>query len=448
MARQKHVPHRAYGSSSTVSDQNQNETSTSIRSRRRQRLPSDVPIVGLGCSSFSTFFFTAEEVEVIGTNSFDPDSLRESNPKVREWTNTIKYAVVDCGVNLLDTAPWYGHGSSEIVIGFAMAELLGGGSDTPLVRRSDLIINTKVGRYEADPTKQFDFSRDTTRASVQRSLQRMKCTYIDVLQLHDPEFAPTLDILLEETIPAMIECRNEGYCKALGITGYPLQVQHQILQASFEKFGKDVWDQALTYGHFCLHDTSLVNQPILPPATTLTYSEYCKQNNLGLLAAAPLSMGLLTHRYPPPEWHPASHELREACKRAADLCNEKFQVDIAVIAILFALSHPSIPCTILGMKNRDEVDFAIQIANRFHNLNTIDDVSSSPKEQHEYMLQQVLNEQEKKAYEALKDPINGPFAAVWKKGSRDYQWDGVEEAHRFWKDFPDTSVVWEQWQVR
>jgi aryl-alcohol dehydrogenase-like predicted oxidoreductase len=88
---------------------------------------------------------------------------------------------------LLDTAPWYGHGTSEIVVGYALDTILtnyegvdavhahsmqalvtAGGEknfSTPIKRartgflpRSSVILNTKVGRYEADPLRQFDFS--------------------------------------------------------------------------------------------------------------------------------------------------------------------------------------------------------------------------------------------------------------------------------------------------
>ena len=94
--------------------------------------------------------------------------------------------------------------------------------------RDDIIINTKIGRYEAEPTKQFDYSYETMIHSVERSLQRMKCQYINVLQLHDLEFLfhdnNKMDILLMETIPAMIKCQKRGYTRALGMTGYPLQV--------------------------------------------------------------------------------------------------------------------------------------------------------------------------------------------------------------------------------
>jgi len=89
-----------------------------------------------------------------------------------------RHAVLDRGICLLDTAPWYGHGISEKVVGYALDTILSNDSSfandtadadsdcfhfpqrprTGLLHRSNLILNTKVGRYEADPIKQFDFS--------------------------------------------------------------------------------------------------------------------------------------------------------------------------------------------------------------------------------------------------------------------------------------------------
>ena len=388
------------------------------------------------------------------------DGMDKKHPQVREWIDTIVYAVKECGINLLDTAPWYGHGTSEVVIGWAMEELL----TTQSVSREDLIINTKVGRYEAEPSQQFDFSKSTTLLSVERSLARMKCQYIDVLQLHDPEFAPSLEILLQETIPAMLECRQKGYCKALGMTGYPLVTQYQILQRSKELVGTDddafIWDQCLTYGHYNLGNTSLFTQPLPsipviannhggtstePPQQQYyaSFADYCQQHNLGLLAAAPLNMGLLTNNILA-EWHPASQELQEACAKAACICTNEFQVDIATLALVFALAAAGaqIPCTIVGMKNVEQVEASYQAASRFCHLSTTmttttnndkDNTTTTPtipKPQHD-LLQQVLTEQEYKAWQRLCDPDHGPFAAVWKNGS--HVWDGVQIANQFWQ---------------
>ena len=298
--------------------------------------------------------------------------------------------------------------------------------------REDIIINTKVGRYESDPSKQFDFSRSTTLASVQRSLRRLNCSYIDVLQLHDPEFAPSLDQLMNETIPAMIECRKNGWCRALGMTGYPLEVQFQIFQRTKEDFGEiHVWDQALTYGHFNLHDSSLLNKPI---CSYQSFAEYCRLFEIGLMAAAPLSMGLLTNGNPP-EWHPANAELTEACRKAAVIC-EDLNVDIAVIASVFALSNPRIPCTIIGCRDVTEVEHAAAMANRFKKVD-----STLPQEE---ILKIVFTENELKAFRILSHPKSGPFSKVWSNGN--FQWDGVQSARDFWRD--GNGIDAKEWQIR
>lgn len=399
----------------------------------RCTLPSDVPIVGLGCSSFSTFFWSKTERLKKGIfTKWTPQELDRNNPIVQEWIDTIHYAIQECDVTLLDTAPWYGHGTSEKVVGWALQELLT--KESSIITRDDLVVNTKVGRYEADPQKQFDFSKETTLMSVQRSLERLKCDYINVLQLHDPEFSPTLDILMNETIPAMIECRDNGWCRALGLTGYSLEVQYQILQASLDLHGSSVWDQSLVYGHFNLHDSSLFTRPLANYPNGGTFFEFCDYHTLTLMAAAPLSMGLLS-LHGPPDWHPATVLIKNACKEAASIC-AAHNVDIATLALIKALSDPRIPCTLLGMKNVSQVKTAAQVAARFNAVNGMQD----PQE----IMKQVMTEEEWNVMEILQDNENGPFAVLAEEGQ--YQWDGVAQALDFWKGVKDVET--EAWQYR
>ena len=156
-----------------------------------------------------------------------------------------------------------------------------------------------------------------------------------------------------------------------------------------------------------------------------------------VLAAAPLSMGLLTPNGPP-EWHPAQQPLKDACREAARIC-ESAGVNIASLAILFALSQSKVPCTILGMKNVEEVKRNVDLARRFVAIGT-DVQSSSPAT----ALEKVLTETEFKVWQQLQDAETGPFASVWKNG--DFRWDGVQEAHDFWKQVPETKT--EEWQTR
>lgn len=428
----KKCPHRSYG----------NGDSTSPSSCVNPNLPKTLPIVGLGCSSFSTAFF--HDPEKIDPPLTNPPS--RDHPLVIKWIETIHHAILNCGITLLDTAPWYGHGISEKVIGFALEDLLQSDTRTD-IRRADLVINTKVGRYDADPIQDmFDFSARRVRSSVLTSMERMKCSYIDVLQLHDPEFAPSLDLLIDETIPAMIKLRDEEKAvRAIGMTGYSLAVQQELIHRTFEKYGV-YFDQSLTYCHYTLFDQSLFHRQwprpdgfttgeTHPPSSSSSFANYCKASNVGVLAAAPLGMGLLTQESNPPAWHPASAALKDACKSAANYC-DKMNVSLATMAMLFALGQEKIACTILGMKDIEEVNRAMTVARRFVcTANTEDNHQDRTKL---LSLPHVLTEVEKQVLNHLLDLENdGPYSQVAKLG--DFQWEGVEVAN-FWKLNPYSRV--------
>jgi hypothetical protein len=209
-----------------------------------------------------------------------------------------------------------------------------------------------------------------------------------------------------------------------------LEVQHQILERSFQEFGRNVWDQSLTYGHYNLHDTSLIRTPI---GSDSSFADYCLDQSIMILAAAPLSMGLLTHRGPP-EWHPASLELKQACQEAAAICRQ-YGVDLSTLALLVALSNLRIPCTIVGMACVEEVKAVHAVALRFQGV-----LQTASQDE---VLKEVLKEEEWEALNILRDPVNGPFASVWKGGL--YRWDGVQEARNFWKQLNDKAI--EEWQT-
>ena len=236
------VMKRPYATSSILINYKEKLSTENIS---RGKLAPELPVIGLGCSSFSNFFSTDQDTSKSISLPLDP-----THPVVIEWMNTVREAI-RCGINLLDTAPWYGHGMSECLIGLALTynELDLQTSLKPLpacaTTRSNLIINTKVGRYEASLLHMFDFSAARVRSSVLQSIERMKCEYIDVIQLHDPEFSPSIELLMDVTIPALVEMRDQGFVRAIGVTGYPLSVQREIIQRSWDR--GIIFDQSLTY---------------------------------------------------------------------------------------------------------------------------------------------------------------------------------------------------------
>lgn len=369
-------------------------------------LPDQVSIVGLGCSSFSTFF---------DDHPIDMETVEASHPVVQGWIATIHYAVRDAGITLLDTAPWYGHGLSERVVGWALIDQESTTGRGVGIDRSAIILQTKVGRCNADPSQQFEFGYDAVIKSCQASLERLGTDYVDILQLHDPEFAPTLDILLRETIPAMLECQKRGYCKALGMTGYPLAVQHQIISESIRTMGRNVWDQSLTYGHLNLHTQDLLDSPL---------ATLCNDHKIALLAAAPLSMGLLTPGGPP-AWHPAGPALQSACRTAAgeDSCS------IVDLALLYAFLAPSVTTTIVGLKSISQVQTVQRLVHRALVADGTGNLTTN--------WETVLTKPEKLTHARIEKAM-----ALLRPEER--TWDGVAEAHKFWEAL---GQPFERWQA-
>ena len=72
-------------------------------------------------------------------------------------------------------------------------------------------------------------------SSVDESLKLLGLEYVDIIQVHDCEFAPNIDIILNETLPALEKVKKAGKAKFIGVTGYPLAVLDEIIKKSTVK---------------------------------------------------------------------------------------------------------------------------------------------------------------------------------------------------------------------
>ena len=224
------------------------------------------------------------------------------------------HTAIDLGINFIDVSPYYGLTRAETVLGRALKT----------IPRDAYYLATKVGRYGEDT---FDFSAARVIASVDESLRRLGLEMIDLIQCHDIEFG-SVDQIVEETLPALQKAREQGKVRFLGITGYPLKIFRDVLERA------EV-DTILSYCRYCLNDTSL--DSLIP---------FLQEKQAGIINASPLSMGLLTNRGAP-DWHPAPESLQAACREAAAHCRAR-GVDIAQLAMQFALAHPAIATTLVG----------------------------------------------------------------------------------------------------
>ncbi len=242
---------------------------------------------------------------------------------VAEVTGCV-HAAIDAGMNLIDTSAFYGKGRSEEILG----EILDGGW------REKVHICTKAGRLDRDV---FDFTPAGMRVCLEGSLRRLRTDHVEILLAHDIEFATDYEAVLTETAEVLHQFKKEGKARFIGMSCYPLG----LLRTAIERCKLDA---VISYAHFTLQNTRLLTE-LLPVADAL---------GVGVLNASPLSLGLLTSQGPPP-WHPATPEIKAACRAVADLCKSR-GADLATLGMQFCFSEKRIPSTITGTAKKAELD--------------------------------------------------------------------------------------------
>jgi aryl-alcohol dehydrogenase-like predicted oxidoreductase len=238
------------------------------------------------------------------------------------------HTAVDNGINFIDVSPYYGHLKAETVLGKALQE----------IRRDRYILSTKVGRYGKDGVNTWDYSAKRATESVYESMDRLHVDYIDLINVHDVEFAD-LQQVVDETLPALVELRNKGVVGHVGIT----DLQPENIKWVIEHSEPGTVESVLCFCHYCLNDDLL-----------LDYLDFLEANNVGVINASPLSMGLLSQRGAP-DWHPATAALREACHQAALFCQQQ-GYPIERLAMQYSTGlNPRIATTLFSSTNPDNV---------------------------------------------------------------------------------------------
>ena len=271
-----------------------------MQTRPLGRTGLDVPILAFGASSLGQEFRRVTLEEALG-------SVR---------------AALDCGLNLIDTSPFYGRGMSEVLLGVALRD----------VPRRDYLLCTKLGRYDLS---HFDFSAARVAESVDVSLHRLGTDHLDIVLCHDIEFVPMQQIV-DETLPALRRAQAAGKVRFIGFSGYPQKIFRFVCDQA------DV-DCVLNYNQYTLQNTRFADETI----------PYLAAKGIGVMNAGPFSARLLTDA-PLPGWLKEPEDVKAAARRAADLCRSRGS-SIAKLALQFALANPAIATTVAGSANPDNV---------------------------------------------------------------------------------------------
>ena len=221
---------------------------------------------------------------------------------------------VDAGINLIDTAAYYGRGMSEVLLGQIL----------PAYRRDSLVVSTKLGRYAP---KHFDFSAKRVAESIDVSLERMRLDYLDLVFCHDIEYADVQQVI-DETLPALRRQVEKGKVRYVGLSGYPMRNFQRVIPTG-------LLDCVITYNHYTLQNDM-----------ALQWQGLAQQHGVGVINAAPFSARLLTD-LPLPVWHKAPESVRAVAAKASAWCKAR-GTSIEKLALQFSVSHPGFASCLVG----------------------------------------------------------------------------------------------------
>jgi aryl-alcohol dehydrogenase-like predicted oxidoreductase len=255
--------------------------------------------------------------------SFGASSLGQEFRRVTldEAIRSVQVAL-DCGLNFVDTSPFYGRGMSEVLLGVALRD----------VPRDSYLICTKLGRYDL---QHFDFSAQRVVESIDVSLHRLGVDHLDICLCHDIEFVE-MQSIVDETLPALCKVRDQGKVRFIGFSGYPMKIFKFILDQT-------TVDCVLSYNQYTLQNTRFADE-LVP---------YLKAKGVGVMNAGPFSARLLTNA-PLPKWLKEPENVKAAARTAAEYCARQ-GVDIAKLALQFSAAHPDIATTIAGSANPENI---------------------------------------------------------------------------------------------
>jgi aryl-alcohol dehydrogenase-like predicted oxidoreductase len=255
-----------------------------------------------------------------------------------ECIRAIQHAV-DTGINLIDTAPVYGFGRSEEIVGKALAE---GG------RRDRAVLATKVALEWTDDGKVY---RNSTAARIQKeiddSLRRLRTDRIDLYQVHWPD--PLVPI--EETAGALLGLQKQGKILALGVSNYsPEQMDRwrrvaplHTTQPPYNIFEREIEADVLPY--------SLEHKLIV-----LSYGAICRGLLSGKVTAGRKFEGDDLRNKDPKFLPPRLEQYLAAVDRLGAYANKKYGRSVLAFAVRWILDRGETTTALWGARSASQLD--------------------------------------------------------------------------------------------
>ena len=258
----------------------------------------------------------------------------------RESVATIQ-AALDQGINLIDTAPVYGFGVSEEIVGAALEGI-----------RSRAVIATKTGLEWHDGKVYRNATRTRIMQEVDDSLRRLRTDYIDIYQVHWPD--PLVPV--EETAEAMRSLHEQGKIRAIGVSNFSVAQMARfrqvaplhVLQPPYNLFERAIEANILPY---CLANG----------IATLGYGALCRGLLSGRIRPDTTFDGDDLRRVDPKFQPPRLAQYLEAVRQLDELAKKRFHRRVIHLAVRWMLDQ-GISVALWGGRHPAQVEAALEVA--------------------------------------------------------------------------------------
>jgi len=296
------------------------------------------------------------------------------------------------GVNFIDTADVYSEGRSEELLGQALKNLG--------VKRSDVVVATKVFGEVGKGPNDRGASRGHIMDSVKRSLERLQLDHIDLYQIHGTDIVTPV----EETVRALDDLVREGLVRYVGVSNWQSwKIMKALGYAEHKDFAR--FETLQAYYSIAGRDLERDIVPML------------HDQKVGLMVWSPLAGGLLSGKFGPgsngPEgarrtvfdFPPVNKDRAWPCIDAMRTIAEAKGVSVARVALAYVLAKPFVTSVIIGAKTVEQLEDNLAAADlplTADELRTLDEVSALPPEYPGWMLERQTANRYPKAFEPTK----------------------------------------------
>jgi aryl-alcohol dehydrogenase-like predicted oxidoreductase len=248
------------------------------------------------------------------------------------------HAALDRGVNVIDTAPAYGFGHSEDVVGRAIAERGG---------RDRVVLATKVGLEPHGDAIYRNSSRARIMREIEESLERLRTDYIDLYQVHWPD--PRTPY--EETAEALLDLKRAGKIRAIGVSNYSID--------AMELFG-GVTPLATAQPPLNLFEresqTAVLPWCAAHGVGTLTYGALCRGLLTGMIDKATRFTGDDLRKVDPKFQPPRFAQYLDAVQLLERYARDRYDKSLLAFAVRWVLDQPGVSIALWGARRPHEID--------------------------------------------------------------------------------------------